>query len=61
MSFTSEEAIWKTISQDGYDVEHSMNSLHRKQTGSYYTDLELTLAMMREMVDSLSSEKENLI
>lgn len=61
MSFTSEEAIWKTISQDGYDVEHSMNSLHRKQTGSYYTDLELTLAMMREMVDSLSSEKKKTL
>lgn len=59
MIFTSEEAIWKTIGQDGYDVEHSMNPLHRKQTGSYYTDLELTLAMMKEMVDSLSTEKRN--
>lgn len=57
MSFASEETIWKTIGQDGYDVEHSMNSLHRKQTGSYYTDLELTLTMMREMIDSLSEDK----
>lgn len=57
MSFASEETIWKKIGQDGYEVEHSMNSLHRKQTGSYYTDLELTLTMMREMISSLSDAK----
>lgn len=61
MSFTSEETIWRTIGKDGYDVEHSMDSLHRKQTGSYYTDLELTFAMMKEMVDSLSEDKRNAL
>lgn len=61
MRSNREEAIWKTIGQDGYDVEHSMNSLHRKQTGSYYTDLELTFAMMQEMVDSLPDEKKKVL
>lgn len=61
MSLASEETIWKNIGQDGYDVEHSMNSLYRKRTGSYYTDLELTLSMMREMIDSLSEERRKTI
>ena len=38
-----------------------MNSLYRKRTGSYYTDLELTLSMMREMIDSLSEERRKTI
>ena len=48
--------IWANIGQDSFDFEHSMDSLHRKQTGTYYTDLELTLAMMKEMVESLPDE-----
>lgn len=61
MCIEKEETVWKAIAQDGYDTEHSMDSLHRKQTGSYYTALDLTLAMMREMIDSLpDSEKRRL-
>lgn len=54
-------AVWSSIAQDSYDFEHSMNQLHRKQTGSYYTSLDLTLTMMREMVDSAPIDwKKNL-
>ena len=53
---TTENNVWNEIGRDSFDFEHSMDVLHRKQTGSYYTDLELTLAMMKEMVDSLSVE-----
>ena len=57
MSLMNEKIIWETIEHDGYQVEHSLNSLHRKQIGSYYTDLKLTFSMMKEMIDSLSIEK----
>ena len=59
MSLTDEEAILKAIGRDGYDVEHSMDPLHRKQTGSYYTNIESALAMMEEMVGSLPAETKN--
>lgn len=49
-------ALWDKISQDSSRFEQSMDSLHRKQTGSYYTALELTLIMMQELVDSLDEE-----
>lgn len=45
--------LWEKISQDSNRFEQSMDSLHRKQTGSYYTALDLTLTMMQELVDSL--------
>lgn len=48
------DSIWDTLARESIDFEQSMDSLHRKQTGSYYTDLELTYAMMREMIDGLS-------
>lgn len=57
----NEKTIWETIGNDGYQVEHSLNSLHRKQTGSYYTDLKLTFSMMKEMIDGLSSEKRKAL
>jgi DNA-cytosine methyltransferase len=46
-------ALWEKISQDSNRFEQSMDSLHRKQTGSYYTAMDLTLNMMQELVDSL--------
>jgi len=45
--------LWEKISQDSNRFEQSMDSLHRKQTGSYYTAMDLTLTMMQELVDSL--------
>jgi DNA-cytosine methyltransferase len=45
--------LWEKISKDSYQFEQSMDLLHRKQTGSYYTALDLTLNMMQELVESL--------
>ena len=53
--------LWEKISQDSNRFEQSMDSLHRKQTGSYYTAMDLTLTMMQELVDSLDDTvKKNL-
>ena len=43
-------SILDTIAQESIAYEKSLNSLLRKQTGSYYTGMELALAMMRELV-----------
>ena len=61
MSFTDEEAIWDTIGQDGYALEHAKAPLRRKQTGSYYTDLALAMAMTEELVESLPAEKKSAL
>ena len=44
--------LWKELSVSSYNFEHSMDSLYRKQTGSYYTSLELATTMMRDLVSS---------
>lgn len=53
--------LWEQIRGRSLAFEQSMDKLHRKQTGSYYTDLDLALSMMRELVDSLKEgTKETL-
>ena len=47
------DLIWKMLAQDSDNYEHSMDKLHRKQTGSYFTSLDLTYSMMKELVESL--------
>ena len=42
--------IWEKIKSDSINVESNMPSLYRKQTGSYYTGLELAYLMMKELV-----------
>ena len=55
------ESMWALLAQDSSIFEQGMDPLHRKQTGSYYTALELTYAMMREMVGSLSETDKKSI
>lgn len=53
------EELWKELSVTSREVETAMDSLRRKRTGSYYTDLELTDVMMEELVSNLlKKEKE---
>ena len=53
--------LWGDLASSSYDFEHSMDPLHRKQTGSYYTALELTYTMMKNLVRSLKpEERENI-
>lgn len=47
------DLIWKKIAVDSDNYEHSMDKLHRKQTGSYFTSLDLTYPMMKELVENL--------
>lgn len=56
-----DSSLWKELSAASNAFEHSMDPLHRKQTGSYYTALELAYAMMKDLVRSFSpAEMENL-
>ncbi len=47
-----DRTLWQELQAQSEALERSMDKLHRKQTGSYYTALELALAMMRELVES---------
>lgn len=51
------DSIWNEISSSSYDFEHTMNKLHRKQTGSYYTSLDLTTPMLSELFEKLSDDQ----
>lgn len=43
------------------EFEQGINTLRRKQTGSYYTSLELSIVMMEELIRNLTKDKrENL-
>lgn len=47
------DLLWHELNDRSTSFEQSMDTLHRKQTGSYYTALDLTILMMKELVDSL--------
>ncbi len=53
--------LLQELAYNGRQFEQSMNSLHRKQTGSYYTALELTEVMMRELIDSLTNDERKIL
>ncbi len=44
------DKIWKKLNVDSTSYEQSMDKLHRKQTGCYFTALDLTYVMMKELV-----------
>lgn len=48
---------WELLSSESLAFEQSIDTLHRKQTGSYYTALELTYCMVKEMVESLDESE----
>ena len=47
------DMLWHELNDRSKSFEQSMDALHRKRTGSYYTALDLTILMMKELVDSL--------
>jgi len=51
--------LWNSLARSSYELEHSMDPLHRKRTGSYYTSLELTYIMMQDLVQSFSPEERD--
>jgi len=51
------DEILQQISNDSSNFEKNLDPLIKKQTGSYYTGMELALAMMRELVSSIDYSK----
>ena len=54
---STEDSTWNEISSSSYNFEHAMNKSHRKQTGSYYTSLNLTMPMLSELFNKLSEDQ----
>lgn len=54
-------SIWASIEQDSMQIQKSMDQLHRKQTGSYYTATNLTISMMKDFVNGLDDETKSEI
>lgn len=52
--------LWDSLRHRSEYIETDMNPLDRKRTGSYYTDLELTDAMMKELVSHVIKGNKNI-
>jgi DNA-cytosine methyltransferase len=53
--------ILPVLTRDMKQFETSINALHRKQTGSYYTSIDLSIVMMDELINTLpKSKRESL-
>lgn len=50
---SKENTLLNMIQAEGNKYEHSIDSLWRKQTGSYYTSIDLTKIMVKELIFSL--------
>lgn len=55
------QELWSSLNARSRTIETKMDSLERKRTGSYYTDLRLTDVMMWELVQNLKQGKKRLI
>ncbi len=53
MKNTNSNTLWDSLQKKSHNIEINMDSLERKRTGSYYTDIELTDIMMHELVSNL--------
>ena len=51
------DEILKQISNDSSRFEKNLESLTKKQTGSYYTAMELAVAMMKELVSTVDKKE----
>lgn len=58
MFFIDENTI-SDISKESTSFEVNLDSYYRRKTGSYYTSLELTIAMMKELIDNLPKHKRD--
>ena len=55
------DKMWEKLNTDSISYEQSMNKLHRKQTGCYFTALDLTYVMMKELVDSFPHYEQRFL
>ena len=61
MERNQELELWVSLNAKSRAIETKIDSLERKRTGSYYTDLQLTDVMMSELVQNLMLGKKRLI
>lgn len=54
------DSLWDELRSQSRNIETGMNSLKRKQTGSYFTDLSLTDTMMEELVSHLNEKGKRI-
>jgi DNA-cytosine methyltransferase len=54
------EKIIKDIAANSSHYEGSLDISYRKRTGSYYTSLELTIPMVRELFDNIGIDKADI-
>lgn len=52
---STDDIVLDAISKESIAYEKSINTLLRKQTGSYYTGMDLALAMMQELVAGIDT------
>lgn len=57
MNYIIFDKILEQISNDSSRFEKNLESLAKKQTGSYYTAMELAVAMMRELVSTIDTSE----
>lgn len=57
----NDNEIWKSFSDKSRMVEKGLDPLERKRTGSYYTVLSLTDAMMSELIDYMDAPANEII
>lgn len=60
MILETERNILRMISERSDEFEDSLDSDFRKQSGSYYTSMELTLTMVNELLEKLKLTKKNV-
>lgn len=53
--------LWTSLRNKSKFIENEMEPLARKRTGSYYTDIELTDAMMDELVQKLVKYRKKIV
>lgn len=54
------DSLWQKIADESKNFELDIDQLKRKRTGSYYTSLELTDAMMEELVNKIISDGKDI-
>lgn len=57
----TQSLFWKELVNESFNYQTKMDPLLRKQTGVYYTDLELTDKMVKKLFDTMSKEEKDKI
>ena len=61
MGNNQELELWTSLNEKSRNIESKMNVLARKRTGSYYTDLQLTDVMMKELVQYMKKGEKRVV